>query len=522
MDEGLAGLAAGYGFDVPAVGLGRAVKGEEVATGFEVAVPLAMLNRHGLVAGATGTGKTKTIQGLAGRLSDAGVPCFVADMKGDVSGMAEPGQAGDKLAARIEQLEAPWDPHPSPVELLTLSGDPAKGVPVRASVSEFGAQLLSKVLDLNDTQTSVLSLVFHYADANGLLLVDLKDLREVLKFLGTGEGQAAVADLGGVAKATLGVLLRKLIELEEQGVAGLFGEPAFDVNDLLRTDPSGRGMVTLLELADVADRPRVFSTFMMWLLAELFEALPEVGDLDKPKLMFFFDEAHLLFDGASKAFVEQVQRTVRLIRSKGVGVFFITQLPQDLPDEVLAQLGNRIQHALRAITPKDAAAIDKTVQTYPMTEVYDLDSALTALGVGEAVVTVLSPDGVPTPVAWTRLYPPQSRMAPADPATVQAAVGGSAIHGRYARTVDPDSAYERLTARLQQAEAEKPAPAPGPAPAPAPPPEREREPARRSPAPGGVDTHDLVQVGKMALRFMNTPAGREIQRSIFGVLRKRR
>jgi DNA helicase HerA-like ATPase len=403
------------------------------------------------------------------------------------------------------------------VELLTLSGDPAKGVPVRASVSEFGAPLLAKVLDLNDVQTSVLSLVFHYADANGLLLVDLKDLREVLKFLGTDAGQAAVAELGGVAKPTLGVLLRKLVELEEQGVAGLFGEPAFDVNDLLRTDPAGKGMVTLLELADVADRPRVFSTFMMWLLAELFETLPEVGDLDKPKLVFFFDEAHLLFDGASKAFVEQVQRTVRLIRSKGVGVFFITQLPQDLPDEVLAQLGNRVQHALRAITPKDAAAIDKTVQTYPMTEVYDLASALTSLGVGEAVVTVLSPDGVPTPVAWTRLYPPQSRMAPAEPSTVQAAIAGSAIHARYRQVVDPDSAYERLTAKLQQSEADKPIPAPKPAPAPA------REPARRAPAPqGGVDTHDLIQAGKMALRFMNTPAGREIQRSIFGVLRKKR
>jgi DNA double-strand break repair helicase HerA and related ATPase len=235
--------------------------------------------------------------------------------------------------------------------------------------------------------------------------------------------------------------------------------------------------------------------------------------------VFFFDEAHLLFDGASKAFVEQVQRTVRLIRSKGVGVFFITQLPQDLPDEVLAQLGTRVQHALRAITPKDAAAIDKTVQTYPMTEVYDLATALTSLGVGEAVVTVLSPDGVPTPVAWTRLYPPQSRMAPADPATIQSAIAGSAIHARYGQTVDPDSAYERLTARLQQAEADKPVQAPAPSPAPAPPaPER----SRRAPAPGGVDTHDLIQVGKMALRFMNTPAGREIQRSIFGVLRKRR
>jgi uncharacterized protein len=481
-----------------------------------VAVPLAMLNRHGLVAGATGTGKTKTVQGLAGRLSDAGVPCFVADMKGDVSGMAEPGEASGKVAARIELLQAPWEAHPSPVEFLTLSGDPAKGVPVRASVSEFGAPLLAKVLDLNEVQTSVLGLVFHYADSGGLLLVDLNDLREVLRFLGTGQGQQAVAELGGVAKPTLGVLLRKLVELEEQGVAGLFGEPSFDVTDLLRTEASGKGVVTLLELADVADRPRVFSTFMMWLLAELFERLPEVGDLDRPKLVFFFDEAHLLFDGASKAFVDQVQRTVRLIRSKGVGVFFITQLPQDLPDEVLAQLGNRVQHALRAITPKDAAAIDKTVQTYPMTDVYDLASALTSLGVGEAVVTVLSPDGVPTPVAWTRLYPPQTRMAPADPATVQQVVAASTIHRRYAAEVDPDSAYERLTARLEQAQAETPTPPP-------PPPRHEPERARRVPAPsGGVDSKDLIQVGKLALRFMNTPAGREIQRSIFGVLRKRR
>jgi DNA helicase HerA-like ATPase len=375
----------------------------------------------------------------------------------------------------------------------------------------FGAPLLAKVLDLNDVQTSVLSLIFHYADANGLLLVDVKDLREVLKFLGTDEGRQAVAELGGVARPTLGVLLRKLVELEEQGVDGLFGEPSFDVTDLLRTQADGRGVVAILELADVADRPRVFSTFMMWLLAELFESLPEVGDLDRPKLVFFFDEAHLLFDGASKSFVDQVQRTVRLIRSKGIGVFFITQLPQDLPDEVLAQLGNRVQHALRAITPKDAAAIDKTVQTYPMTKVYDLASALTSLGVGEAVVTVLSPDGVPTPVALTRLYPPDSRMAPADPATIQRTVASSAMRPKYAQAVDPESAYERLSARLAKAQA--------PAEPGAEPPRERRTPA---PSGGGVDTKDLLQMGRMALRFMNTPTGREIQRSIFGVLRRRR
>src|ERR671911_610629 len=388
MDEGLAGLAAGYGFSEPAVGLGRAIKGDEVNTGFEVAVPLAMLNRHGLVAGATGTGKTKTIQGLAGGLSDAGVPCFVADMKGDVSGMAEPGEANDKVTARIEQLEATWDPHPSPVELLTLSGDPAKGVPVRASVSEFGAPLLAKVLDLNDVQTSVLSLVFHYADSGGLLLVDLKDLREVLRFLGTDEGQKAVAELGGVAKPTLGVLLR--------------------------TDAAGKGMVTLLELADVADRPRVFSTFMMWLLAELFETLPEVGDLDKPKLVFFFDEAHLLFRDASKMFMQQIELVARLIRSKGVGVFFVTHSPADVPAEVLGQLGNRVQHALRAFTPDDLEVVRATADTFPSTEHYDVEEELTALGTGEALITALDLKGRPMPTVRTMMRPPMSLMAQVD------------------------------------------------------------------------------------------------------------
>jgi uncharacterized protein len=515
VDEGLAGLGSGYTFTGPAVGLGRAIKGAEVNTDFEVAVPLAMLSRHGLIAGATGTGKTKTMQGLAGRLSDAGVPCFLADMKGDVSGITEPGQANEKVNARVGQLEAMFRPHGAPTEFLTLQADPGRGVPVRASISSFGAPLLAKVLGLNDTQTSVLSLVFHYADAGGLLLVDVKDLRSVLKHLATDQGQQEIADLGGVAPATLGVLLRKLVELEEQGVDRLFGEPAFDVADLLRVDEGGKGVCSVLELADVQDQPRVFSTFMMWLLAELFETLPEVGDVDRPKLVFFFDEAHLLFDDASREFVDQVQRTVRLIRSKGVGVFFITQLPQDLPDEVLAQLGNRIQHALRAITPKDAAALRKTVATYPTSVVYDLGTALTSLGVGEAVVTVLSPEGVPTPVAWTRLYPPDSKMAPASPSTLEGVLAASALHAKYATAVDPESAYEKLTARLQEATA--PAP-PSADTAPAPP----SPPSRRPPSDSSVDSKDLMEMGRMALRFMNTPAGRQIQRSLFGVLKRRR
>jgi DNA helicase HerA-like ATPase len=515
MDEALAGLASGYTFEGQAIGLGRAVKGEEVATTFEVGAPLAMLNRHGLVAGATGTGKTKTVQSLIGRLSDAGVACFVADMKGDVSGLAEPGEASEKVTARASQLGVGFEPHPAPVEPLTLSGDPARGTPVRASVSAFGAPLLAKVLDLNETQESVLSLVFHWADTQGLLLVDIKDLRAVLRHLGTDEGQAAVAELGGVAPATLGVLLRKLVELEQQGVDKLFGEPSFEPADLIRTDAAGKGVVSVLELAGMGDRPRVFTTFTMWLLAELFETLPEVGDLDKPKLMFFFDEAHLLFDGASKDFVDQVQRTVRLIRSKGVGVFFITQLPQDLPDEVLAQLGHRVQHALRVVTPKDAEAIRKAVETYPVSKVYDLQTALTSLGVGEALVTVLSTSGVPTPVAWTRLYPPESRMAPADPATMSGLMAASELHGRYATAVDPESAYERLSQKVAQAPPTPAPSAPAPAQAPAPAP-------GQAPAPKGGGGMDVMKMGQDALKFLNSPTGRQIQRTVFGLLKKRR
>ena len=416
-------------------------------------------------------------------------------MKGDVSGMAEPGEANDKVTARIEQLKASWDPHPSPVELLTLSGDPAKGVPVWASVSEFGAQLLAKVLDLNEVQTSVLSLVFHYADANGLLLVDLKDLREVLRFLGTEEGQQAVADLGGVAKPTLGVLLRKLVELEEQGVAGLFGEPAFDVNDLLRTDPAGRGVVTLLELADVADRPRVFSTFMMWLLAELFETLPEVGDLDKPKLVFFFDEAHLLFDGASKAFVEQVQRTVRPIRSKGGrGVLHHPAPPGP---------ARRGPGPARQPGPACPAGDHPQGRRRDRQDGPDLPD-------DRGLRPCVGPDlpgcrrgGGDRPLPRRRphpgrLDPPLSTPVPHGPSRPgNARAGGDRrVDGAWPVRAGGGSG-ERLRAADREApagrgrEADPTARTIRPRPS--------TEPARRAPAPkDGVDTHDLVQMGKMA------------------------
>jgi DNA helicase HerA-like ATPase len=319
---------------------------------------------------------------------------------------------------------------------------------VRASVSSFGPLLLGKVLDLNETQTSILSLVFRYCDDQHLPLLDLADLRTTLKFLGSDDGKAVLEDLGGISAASLGVILRAIVTIEEEGADIFFGEPEFDVNELLRTAPDGRGIVTLLEVADVMDRPRLYSTFVLWLLAQLYETLPEVGDIPKPKLGFFFDEAHLLFDDASDALLEQIERTARLIRSKGVGVYFVTQAPTDVPSSVLSQLGNRIQHALRAFTPDDADALRKTARTFPMTEHYDIERTITSLGIGEALVTVLSPKGVPTPLAATRLIPPDSRMAPLTPPELAQVVAGSQLQARYGTAIDRESAHEIITARL--------------------------------------------------------------------------
>ncbi|MGH9285091.1 MAG: helicase HerA-like domain-containing protein, partial [Acidimicrobiales bacterium] len=403
-------IAAAYATDGAAVELGRGKKAGVVEPAAVVQVPAAMCNRHGLIAGATGTGKTKTLQLMAEQLSDLGVPVFAADMKGDLSGLARPGEENERVADRVEEMGLDWAPAGYPVSFLSLGGL-GPGVPVRATVSSFGPQLLGKVLDANDTQTSSLSLVFRYADEQGLALLDLDDLREVLKFLAGDEGKAALKEIGGLSPATAGVLLRKIIELEDQGGEAFFGEPEMAVTDLLRVDGVGRGIVSCLELAAAQDKPRLFSTFLLWLLAELFQELPEVGDLDRPKLVFFFDEAHLLFDGALPGFLDQVAQTVRLIRSKGVGVFFVTQLPDDVPGEILAQLGNRVQHALRAFTPRDAKALKAAVTTYPKTADYDLEEDLTQLGTGEAMVTILSEKGAPTPVVWARLRPPTSLMA---------------------------------------------------------------------------------------------------------------
>jgi DNA helicase HerA-like ATPase len=408
-------------------------------------------NRHGLIAGATGTGKTRTLQLLAEQLSAAGVPVFAADIKGDLSGIATAGVASDALLARTEGIGQEWTPMASPTEFFSLGGN-GRGVPIRATVAGFGPVLLAKALGLNDTQESSLGLVFHYAEDAGLPLLDLADLRAVLTFLVSDEGKGELVGLGGLSKATVGVILRELIAFADRGADTFFGEPEMDTAEFLRTSADGRGVVSLLGVPGVADRPELYSTFLMWLLADLFNDLPEVGDLDKPKLVFFFDEAHLLFADASKEFRAQVVRTVRLIRSKGVGVFFLTQTPKDIPGDVLAQLGSRIQHQLRAFTPDDAKALSATVSTYPRSP-YDLADVLTTLGTGEAVVTVMNEKGAPSPVAWTRLRAPGGLMSPSPTEAIEQAVAASPLTARYGTPVDRQSARELLAARLEAATA---------------------------------------------------------------------
>ena len=513
-----ASVAAGYAFEGPALELGGLMLDATTLAAVPVRIPLGMLNRHGLVAGATGTGKTKTLQLLAEQLSAHGVPVFAADIKGDLSGLGAPGAGGDKVVARAASVGQAWSATAFPVELYALGGQ-GTGVPIRVTMSSFGPTLLSKVLGLNDTQESSLGLVFHYADRAGLPLLDLADLRAVVQHLTSDEGKADLKELGGLSSATAGVILRELIGFSDQGADAFFGEPEFESADLLQLAPDGRGTISLVELPNLQDRPAVFSTFLMWLLADLFHDLPEVGDVDQPKLVFFFDEAHLLFHDASDAFLDQIAQTVRLIRSKGVGVFFVTQSPTDVPDEVLAQLGSRIQHQLRAHTPNDAKALKATVNTYPTSSYDDLGEVITGLGIGEAIVTVMDERGAPTPVAWTRLRAPESLMAPMEAAAMEAVVAASPRRAKYAETVDRDSARERLAARLEQgaakqAEEEAREERAGGRKVPAP---RSRSTGTsRRPAPradAGDLVHDVVTSGAFK-DFMRT-AAREVARGMF-------
>ena len=443
-------VRAGYSFTSPSMRLGAFLDGDTPVPGAPVGIPLGLMNRHCLVAGATGTGKTRTLQLMAERLSEAGVPVFVTDIKGDLTGLAQAGTSSEKLLARCASIGQNWEGKAFPTELLTLGGR-GEGVPIRTTITEFGPLLLSRVLGLNDTQASALQLIFHWADGQQLALIDLKDLRSVIDYLtNNDEGKEELKGIGGVSPATAGVILRELAALEASGGDVFFGEPAFNIADLMRVSMDGRGVISSLELPDLGSQGALFSTFLMWLLAELFETLPEVGNPDKPKLVFFFDEAHLLFTDASKQFLQAVVQTVRLIRSKGVGIVFVTQSPTDVPDEVLAQLGSRVQHALRAHTPNDAANLKKAVSTFP-TSPLDLAEVLTSLGTGQAVVTVLDEKGRPTPVAPTMLDAPAAVMGPADPGVVSSIINSSPLLSRYRDAVDNESAFELMQARLADA-----------------------------------------------------------------------
>jgi uncharacterized protein len=428
--------------------LGAGILDGEIVADATVSLPLKMMNRHGLIAGATGTGKTRTLQLVAEQLSDAGVPVFMLDVKGDLSGLNHAGSSNPKIEERSKALNKPFGGIGFPVELYSLTGK--KGAQMRATVLEFGPVLLAKILGLNETQTGVLSVIFKYADDNKLLLVDLNDLKKVISYLSSGTGAAEIKEsYGSISSATSGTILRKIVTLEQQGLSQIFGERSFDIQDLFnRTD--GKGVISLLNIVDVQNQPALYSTFLLSLLAEIFYTLPEAGDTDRPKLVFFFDEAHLLFKDSTKVFLEQIETIIRLIRSKGVGVFFCTQSPMDVPESVLGQLGNRVQHALRAFTPNDVESLKKTVNTYPRSDFYEIDRILTSLGTGQALITVLNEKGIPTEVAATHLSPPRSIMGPMTESECNSLMQASSLYQKYQEIMDPVSAHDILTNRMNE------------------------------------------------------------------------
>lgn len=442
-------INASYTFSGPTIELGSGILDGQVIPEAKVQIPLSTMNRHGLIAGATGTGKTKSIQVIAEQLSKNGVPVLLMDIKGDASGLSEPGVENDKIKQRQELLKIEWQPTKLPVEFYSLTGK--NGLQMRATVSEFGPVLLSKVLELNDTQSSVIALVFKYCDDNQLPLLDLADLKKVLQYL-TNEGKDEIKEnYGAISPASTAIILRKVIELEAQDAEVLFGEPSFEVQDLVRTDTQGKGVVSILRLDDLQTKPKLFSTFMLSLLAEVYEKFPEAGDLPKPKLAIFIDEAHLVFDQASKTLLDQIETIMKLIRSKGIGVFWITQNPADIPAAVLSQLGLKIQHALRAFTANDNKAIKLAADNFPLSSFYDIPKTLTSMGIGEAFVTALNEKGIPTELVQTMMRAPETRMDIITPAELANTLSSSSLSMKYAQTVNRDSAYEILTQKLQNA-----------------------------------------------------------------------
>ena len=445
-------IQSAYQFKGESFLLGQAMHEGKAVPGVPVMLPLKTMNRHGLIAGATGTGKTKTLQGLAEGLSKAGVNVFMMDIKGDLSGIGAPGTLNDKIKERCDSMGIEYSPEGFPLELLTLSDEP--GARLRATVTEFGPVLFSKILGLNDTQEGVMAMIFKFCDDRGLPLIDLKDLQKVLQFMGNEGKEEIKAEYGSISPQTIGTMQRKMVELQQQKADVFFGEPSFDINDLMPPTSGGRGRISIVRVSDLQDRPKLFSTFMLQLLAELYAELPEAGDLDKPKLVMFIDEAHLIFQDATPALMQQLETVIKLIRSKGVGIFFCTQNPTDIPQAILSQLGMKIQHALRAFTAKDRQDIKKVAQNYPETSYYKTEDLLTQLGIGEALVTLLNEKGIPTPLVHTLLAPPSSRMDILSADEIEHLVKNSALCRIYNQTVDAHSAYEMLMERMAASKAE--------------------------------------------------------------------
>ncbi len=445
-------IKEGYSFKGDYITLGAALLEGEPIGDAQVHIPLKTLNRHGLIAGATGTGKTVTLQIIAENMASKGIPVLLMDLKGDLSGVAMPGVVNEKIEERHKAIGIPFQPEGCSVELLSLSKE--KGVKLRATVTEFGPVLFSKILELNDTQGGIVSVIFKYADDNDLPLLDLKDFKCLLQYV-VEEGKEEVErSYGKISEASVGTIMRKVIELESQGAELFFGERSFEVSDLVRLDQFGKGVVSIVRLTDIQDKPKLFSTFMLQMLAEIYASFPESGDLDKPKLCVFIDEAHLIFNEASKALLDQIEAIIKLIRSKGVGIFFCTQNPYDIPEDVLAQLGLKVQHALRAFTEKDRKSIKKTAENYPISEFYKTEELLTAIGIGQALITALNEKGIPTPLAATHLRAPKSRMGVLSAEEIDRVVSFSQLASKYNEEVDRESAYEILNVKLNNAKAD--------------------------------------------------------------------
>ncbi len=496
-DKFIEAVTSSYSTRGSSIYLGAGVFENEILAKAKVTLPLKMMTRHGLVTGATGSGKTRTLQLIAEQLSAAGIPVFIPDMKGDLSGLGREGTANDRLMERAQSLGIEFNPTYFPIELYSLSGN--SGSQMRATVTEFGPILLSKIMGLNDVQSGVLSVIFKYADDKNLPVVDLNDLKKVLNYLSEGDGAKEIKeDYGKISSVTAGTILRKIVVLEQQGVSQLFGEKSFDIDDLFEK-VDGRGVISILNVADVQNQPAIFSTFMLALLAEIYQQLPEAGDVDKPKLVFFLDEAHLLFKDAPKAFLDQIDQVIRLIRSKGVGIFFCTQLAQDIPANVLSQLGNRIHHVIRAFTPNDVKALKETVKSFPNSAFYDIEKQFTQLGTGQALITVLNEKGIPTETVATHLAPPASTMGPLATAEYQAQLEQSAFYKKYKDSIDPESAYELLTQRIKASEAN----------------ESETHQSGPMKPPAKKEKSTLEQ---MMSSSVGRQVGRELVRGVFGML----